>query len=98
MARGRQWDFGLKRHHVYLTACLCEYLNPSFEPARVSAEGKEENRMFHEAVQLLAVPLFHKSDRSRHQGFSGAIREHIDGWNAAKRKLSQQITKSRTRA
>jgi hypothetical protein len=53
----------------------------------------EENSMFQEAVELLAIPIFPKSERRG--GFSGAIRQHIDDWNAAKRKLSLEIRKFR---
>jgi hypothetical protein len=85
MARGRAWDYGLKRLHVYMTACFCEHFNHSFEPKRLNSSVKEERHMFQEAVELLAKPLFESTGRT--SGFSSAIREHVDGWNDAKNEL-----------
>jgi Phage integrase family len=96
-SKGEQWDASLKRPHVYLAACLCEYLNHEFEPKRMNADGREEVRMFHEAVTLLAKPLF-EQEGERNIGFSGAIREHMDNWNQAKRLFWQEIEASRSSA
>jgi hypothetical protein len=84
LGRGKAWNHDLKRLHVYMAACFCEYFNRSFEPSRLNSSGKEKRHMFQSAVELLAKPLF-KNDR-RGSGFSGAIREHVDGWNVAKRQ------------
>ena len=89
MARGKAWDHDLKRLHVHMTACFCEYFNHSFEPSRMSGSGKEERRAFQEAVELLAKPLFKRV--GKRGGFTGAIREHIDGWNAAKGDVFTQM-------
>jgi hypothetical protein len=80
--RGKAWDHDLKRLHVYLTACFCEYFNNAFEPKRLNSSVKEERHRFQEAVELLAKPLFKTGGRG--SGFTGAIREHVDQWNAAK--------------
>jgi hypothetical protein len=84
-ARGRTWNQDLKRLHVYMTACFCEYFNRSFEPSRLNSSGKEKRHTLQSAVEILAKPLFNNGRRG--SGFSGAIREHVDGWNAAKREL-----------
>ena len=96
-SKGKQWDASLKRIHVYLSACLCEYLNNDFEPKRMNADGREEARMLHEAVILLAKPVFEKEGR-KNVGFSGAIREHVDNWNNAKRSVWQEFESSRKRS
>jgi hypothetical protein len=35
--RGKGWDYHLKRLHVYMTACFCEYFDHSFEPSRLNS-------------------------------------------------------------
>jgi hypothetical protein len=92
MARGRSWDHSLKRHHVYMTACFCEYFNHSFQPSRLNSSEQEERHAFQEAVELLAKPLFKSGGRG--SGFRGAIRDHVDGWNAAKNELFAKMKSS----
>jgi hypothetical protein len=79
ISRGKTWAHDLTRIHVHVTACFCEYFDNQFEPSRTN-DGVEERGTFQEAVELLAKPIFPERG-----GFSGAIREHIDNWNAEKR-------------
>jgi hypothetical protein len=82
LGRGKTWHHDLKRLHVRLAACFCEYCDNEFEPSRRSDYGKERST-FQEAVELLAKPIFPDNGT----GFSGAVRKHIDKCNAAKQSL-----------
>jgi hypothetical protein len=90
--RGKSWHYDLKRLHVHLTACFCEYFDNKFEPSRLSGSGKEKPRAFQQAVELLARPIFPSEGKG--SGFLGAIREHIDNWNKTKKKLEDEIADS----
>jgi hypothetical protein len=92
MGPGKSWDYDLKRLHVHLTACFCEFFNSDFEPSRMSGGGREEPRAFQEAVELLAKPTF--PAKRKGSGFLGAIRDHIDDWNDAKRPSSLRRMKA----
>ena len=89
MGRGRMWDHDLKRLHVYLAACFCEYFNHQFAPSRANSSEREEARPFQEAVELLAKPLFER--RAKRGGFTGAIRQHVAEWNTGKRRVRTQF-------
>jgi hypothetical protein len=44
--RGRSWDHGLKRKHVYTTAPLCEYLNPISSQSASAQKAKRKPLCF----------------------------------------------------
>ncbi len=79
--RGKKWDSGLRHHHVYMTALLCEFIDHTFEPAR-----NGDNSALLQAAELLAEPIFEPGTK-----FSGAARKHIDDWNSAKRERNKKI-------
>jgi hypothetical protein len=80
--RGKKWDSGLRHHHVYMTALLCEFIDHTFKPAR-----NGDYSALLQAAELLAEPIFEPGTK-----FSGAARKHIDDWNSAKREIIKDLS------
>jgi hypothetical protein len=71
--RGKTWWSDVARHHVYTAALFCEFVNPTFQPAR--------DKRFRAVCEILAQPLFPSEAK-----FIAAIREHAEAW---KREVAQ---------
>lgn len=92
-AKGPSSDSDLKSHFVTMVAVLCECIDHEFEPKRKTQFNKAEHTQFSEAVYLLAKPLFLPDVTRQRLTFDGAIREHVDAWNANKKAFlaSRQV-------
>jgi hypothetical protein len=83
--KGRSPDGDFKHHFVTMVAIFCECIDPDFEPTRKVQFKKAEPTQFSEAVYLLAKPLFPTGEKRPRLTFEGAIRKHVDMWNANKK-------------
>jgi hypothetical protein len=74
---GKSWDSDLKDYFVRMVSLLCEFIDRDFEP---TVKGP-----FSTLTYLLGEPLFDPEPTSNRLFFDGAIRKHVDHWNANKR-------------
>jgi hypothetical protein len=75
--KGKSWDSDLKDYFVRMVAILCEFIDRDFEP---TVKGP-----FSTLTYLLGEALFDPVPAGNKLFFDGAIRKHVDHWNANKR-------------
>jgi hypothetical protein len=81
-AKGKPWDSYLKEYFVGMLSVLCEFIDREFEP---SAKGT-----FNKLAYLLGEDLFDLHPTKKRLVLDGAIRKHVDNWNANKTRLFEQ--------
>lgn len=92
--KGKQWDSPIKRDFVNFVAMFAEYVNYDFEPSRV-VDRKEDGGALLDIVKILAKPLRWRDSPDVKIKFEAAVREHVDRWNAGKKRLIAEIEAKR---